>query len=71
MRHTGVGALPLIPQQPSDSQTAPLIPNEQQMLSDSTRAVQALYDKLKRSQDSAAVVANLLSAPEHINRGGK
>jgi hypothetical protein len=32
---------------------------------DTNRSIQALYEKLKRSQDSAAVVANLLGAPDH------
>lgn len=58
MRQTGVGALPLLP---AGSTAAP---SEQQMIHDTGRAVQALYEKLKRSQESAAVVANLLGAPE-------
>jgi len=67
MRQTGVGALPLLPM-PSDSpppQPAPVMPTEEIMLTDASRSVQVLYDRMKTSQDSAAVVANLLSAPEH------
>jgi len=67
MRQTGVGALPLLPM-PSEahsSQPAPVLPTEEMMLTDTSRSVQVLYDRMKRSQESAAVVANLLSAPEH------
>jgi len=54
LRHSGIGALPLPPP------NATSIPNEQQLLSEASRSVQVLYETLKRSQDSAAVVANLL-----------
>lgn len=54
LRHTGIGALPLPPP------NATGIPNEQQLLAEASRSVQVLYETLKRSQDSAAVVANLL-----------
>jgi len=67
MRQTGVGALPLLPM-PSDSSSsepAAVMPTEEMMLADTSRSVQVLYDRMKRSQESAAVVANLLSAPEH------
>jgi len=63
MRLTGVGALPLLPM-PTGSDAASAIPTEEQMMTDTTRATQVLYEKLKRSQDSAAVVANLLAAPD-------
>jgi hypothetical protein len=67
MRHTGVGALPLLPMpsESSPSQPAPVLPTEEMMLTDTSRSVQVLYDRMKRSQDSAAVVANLLTAAEH------
>jgi len=67
MRQTGVGALPLLPM-PSDAplpQPVPVMPTEEMMLADTSRSVQVLYDRMKTTQDSAAVVANLLNAPEH------
>ncbi|KAJ7450949.1 hypothetical protein B0H11DRAFT_2076532 [Mycena galericulata] len=60
MRHSGVGGLPLLPV-PDGNPPQPL-PTEEQMIVQTTRAVQVLYDQLKRGQDSAAVVANLLTA---------
>ncbi|KAJ6540825.1 hypothetical protein DFH09DRAFT_1175390, partial [Mycena vulgaris] len=60
MRHSGVGGLPLLPL-PGRKRTPPL-PTEEQLITQTTRGVQVLYDQLKRGQDSAAVVANLLSA---------
>ena len=66
LRQTGVGALPVIPV-PTGSDVPPIIPTEEMMLADATRSVQVLYDRMQRGQDSAAVVANLLSAPEHVN----
>jgi hypothetical protein len=65
MRQTGVGALPLLPMPSDPSQPAPVIPTEEMMLTDTSRSVQVLYDRLKRTQESATVVANLLSAPDH------
>lgn len=72
MRHSGVGALPLLPMPTSESPNAPVVlPSEEQLIIDTNRSIQALYDKLKRSQESAAVVANLLGAPDHaLGRGG-
>ncbi|KAJ7720372.1 hypothetical protein DFH07DRAFT_307465 [Mycena maculata] len=61
MRHSGVGGLPLLPV-PDGNAPQPL-PTEDQMITQTTRAVQVLYDQLKRGQDSAAVVANLLKGP--------
>jgi hypothetical protein len=64
MRHSGVGALPFLPVSPA--QDVPFVPpSEQQLIVDTNRSIQALYEKLKRSQESAAVVANLLGAPDH------
>jgi len=68
MRNTGVGALPLLPQQPNSEAAA--VPTEQQLLTDTTRGLQALYDKVQRSYDSASAVANLLST-DHLLRSGK
>ncbi|KIM75307.1 hypothetical protein PILCRDRAFT_13720 [Piloderma croceum F 1598] len=74
MRQTGVGGLPLLPM-PSHStppEPAPVIPTEEMMLTDTSRSVQVLYDRMKKSQESAAVVANLLSTPEHgVSRTGR
>ncbi|KZP22118.1 hypothetical protein FIBSPDRAFT_492388 [Athelia psychrophila] len=66
LRQTGLGALPVVPVPSSMSAEAPpIVPTEEMMLSDATRSVQVLYDRMQKSQGSAAVVANLLSAPEH------
>ncbi|KAK0244982.1 hypothetical protein EDD85DRAFT_782954 [Armillaria nabsnona] len=61
MRHTGVGALPILPF-PPQSGTPQVIPTEQELMVDVSKSVQVLYERLKRSQESAAVVANLLGA---------
>jgi hypothetical protein len=66
MRHSGVGALPLLPTASDVAFVSPS-PSEQQLMIDANQSIQALYEKLKRSQDSAAVVANLLGAPEHAS----
>ncbi|KAJ7644779.1 hypothetical protein FB45DRAFT_703201, partial [Roridomyces roridus] len=58
MRQSGVGGLPLLPV--SDGSTQPHLPTEDQMIAQASQAVQVLYEQLKRGQDSAAVVANLL-----------
>jgi hypothetical protein len=68
MRNTGVGALPLLPLQSNSEAVA--VPTEQQLLTDTTRSLQALYDKVQRSYDSASAVANLLST-DHVPRSGK
>ncbi|KAF9219509.1 hypothetical protein BS17DRAFT_717146 [Gyrodon lividus] len=62
LRQTGVGAYPL---PPLDPQSVPYgSPNEQQLIADTTRGVQQLYEQLKRTQESRAVVVNLLGAVE-------
>ncbi|KAJ7189110.1 hypothetical protein C8R46DRAFT_878034 [Mycena filopes] len=63
MRQTGVGGLPLLPV-PDENHPAPVLPSEEQLIVQTTRAVQLLYDQLKRGQDSAAVVANLLNSTD-------
>ena len=68
MRQSGVGALPNIPMSPTGAQVSP--PSEAQLLANTTKSLQALYEKLQRSQESAAVAANLLST-EVLSRGGK
>ncbi|KAF9038017.1 hypothetical protein BJ165DRAFT_1500292 [Panaeolus papilionaceus] len=58
LRHTGVGALPLI----TDASPAP---TEAELMTHCLNSLKALYDKLQKSNESAAVVANLVS-PEYI-----
>ncbi|KAF9457364.1 hypothetical protein BDZ94DRAFT_1144569, partial [Collybia nuda] len=62
LRNSGVGALPLLP---TTGPGAPVIaPTEQQLLIETNQSIQTLYERLNRRQDSAAVVANLLGAPD-------
>jgi len=61
LRQSGVGAYPLPTQNAS-----PL--SEQQLIADTTRGVQHLYEEFKRMQESSAVVTNLLGAPENLGR---
>ncbi|KAJ3520882.1 hypothetical protein NMY22_g12551 [Coprinellus aureogranulatus] len=72
LRSTGVGALPLLPPPPprtpafADASGLPQpqegihVPTEAELLEYANESVKTLYDSLKRKQDSAAVVANLL-----------
>lgn len=66
MRHTGVGALPIL----APNSEATSVPTESQLLTDTSRSLQALYDKVQRSHDSATAVASLLST-DHVPRSGK
>ena len=59
LEQSGVGALP-VNVAPND----PNVPQEQWLLQETTKSVQALYDKRKRIQDNYAVVASHLAAPE-------
>ena len=61
MWQTGIGALPTLP-------LAAAPPMETKLIEDTNRSIQVLYEKLKRSQESAAVVANLLGAPDMASR---
>jgi hypothetical protein len=70
MWQTGVGALPLLPLTTEPGSTA-VPPTEAQLMEDADRSIKLLYEQVKRRQDSAAVVANLLGAPDHAARGGK
>lgn len=58
LRQTGVGALPLLP--PASSE----VPLEAQLMTDTTKAIQAFYERFKRMQDNSSVVANLLVVTE-------
>ncbi|KAH9896439.1 hypothetical protein C8Q73DRAFT_727477 [Cubamyces lactineus] len=42
---------------------------DEQLVAEATRAVQALYERQRRIQEGASVVANLLGAPELITGG--
>ncbi|KAF8959871.1 hypothetical protein BDZ97DRAFT_1666647 [Flammula alnicola] len=68
MRQSGVGALPMIP---ASSSGVPVVQNEGQLLISTTRNLRTLYEKLQKSQDSAAVAANLLSMDHGQARSGK
>ncbi|KAG5220242.1 hypothetical protein IMY05_C4639000100 [Salix suchowensis] len=71
LRQSGVGALPLLPSSRSGRHGVDVaVPSEAQLIVDTTNAVTALYDRLKRKQDGSAVVAGLLTAPEHGQRAG-
>ena len=63
LRSTGVGALPVLPDVGPPGTTIPP-PTEIQLLADANVTVNTLYDTLKRKQESAAVVANLLGADQ-------
>ena len=55
LRASGVGALPLL------SGPSTELPSEQKLMTETTKAVQTLYDRQKRLQESSATIANLLS----------
>ncbi|KAF8439089.1 hypothetical protein L210DRAFT_3327199, partial [Boletus edulis BED1] len=57
LRQSGVGAYPL--PEPDTRNATP--PTEQELIADTTRGVQQLYEEFKRMQESSAVVANLLA----------
>lgn len=61
LRHSGVGALPLLPLPQSNTQ-AVIAPTEQQLMNTTASSIHSLYERLRRSQESADVVANLLGA---------
>ncbi|KAG6328910.1 hypothetical protein ID866_10181, partial [Astraeus odoratus] len=55
LKQTGLGAYPLPPTDPQSVASSP--PTEQQLIADTSREVQQLYEKMKRIQESNAVVA--------------
>ncbi|KAG8216765.1 hypothetical protein J3R82DRAFT_7009 [Butyriboletus roseoflavus] len=67
LRQSGVGAYPL-PVPVDGARNAASPPTEQQLIADTTRGVQQSYEVFKRMQESSAVVANLLAAPENLGR---
>ncbi|KZT06719.1 uncharacterized protein LAESUDRAFT_725815 [Laetiporus sulphureus 93-53] len=62
LRQSGVGALPV---QPPDLSNPP---KEQQLMVDTTKAIEALFQRQKRLQDSAAVVVSLLGTDHAARR---
>ncbi|KAI9567527.1 hypothetical protein HD554DRAFT_2023708 [Boletus coccyginus] len=64
LRQSGVGAYPL----PAPDARNASAQTEQELIADTTRGVQQLYDEFKRMQESSAVVVNLLAAPEGLGR---
>ena len=69
LRQSGVGALPIIPL-PADPALPPVVPTEKELLESTTSSLRVLYERLQRSQESAAVVANLLMT-DHAPRQQK
>ena len=63
LEQSGVGALP-VNVAPND----PNVPQEQWLLKEATKSVQALYDRRKRIQDNHTVVASLLAAAESTRK---
>lgn len=59
MRQSGVGALPLL-EPDANGQTE--VPSEAQLMEKAGKGVQYNFEKLKRAQESAAVVASLLGS---------
>jgi len=68
LRQTGIGAYPLLPT--PESQGEPSLPTvtEQQLIDTTAREVQVLYERLKRTQESSTVAANLLGAADPVSR---
>ncbi|KAG6888785.1 hypothetical protein C0992_007515 [Termitomyces sp. T32_za158] len=66
MLQSGVGALPLLPI-PAPDEGMPR-PTEQQLLTEVNTSIRLVFEQMKRSQDSAAVVANLLGAPDRSSK---
>ncbi|KZT25482.1 hypothetical protein NEOLEDRAFT_1133435 [Neolentinus lepideus HHB14362 ss-1] len=60
MRQSGIGALPVL--------TSGVPKTEDQLLADATKAIQVLYERHKKIQDSAGIVASLLGASEPSRR---
>ncbi|KAJ4478106.1 hypothetical protein J3R30DRAFT_2860527 [Lentinula aciculospora] len=67
----GVGALPIlhIPSVPTNPNSGHdnLVPSEAQMIADATRSIKILFERIKRVQESAGTVANLLQVPTITN----
>ncbi|CCM05313.1 uncharacterized protein FIBRA_07527 [Fibroporia radiculosa] len=62
LRQTGVGALPI--QAPDLANP----PSEEQLMAESSRAIQMLYERHRRMQEGAGMVASLLGASEQVGK---
>jgi hypothetical protein len=62
MRQTGVGSLPMSAQGPEATSSAPL--TEQALIAQINVSIEHDYERQRRLQESAAVVASLLAASE-------
>ncbi|TFK47426.1 hypothetical protein OE88DRAFT_1686403 [Heliocybe sulcata] len=60
LRQSGIGALPVLPS------GVPV--SEEQLLADTTKAIQALYERHNKIHDSTGIVASLLGAGEPSRR---
>ncbi|KAG7095385.1 hypothetical protein E1B28_006141 [Marasmius oreades] len=78
MRHSGVGALPLLAAPPSpvvgptndvSMSQEPTPPAEDTMVADATRSIEVLYDRLRKVQEAAGVVGNLLGSSQNQTLG--
>ncbi|KAF9790654.1 hypothetical protein BJ322DRAFT_1104308 [Thelephora terrestris] len=58
LRETGLGALPILP--PGTIFGSPMSFTEEELLGDVLKGVQVLYEKSKRTHDSAKIVSDLL-----------
>jgi len=61
LRETGLGALPILP--PGTVLGAPPPFTEEDLLGEVSKGVQVLYEKSKRTHDSAKIVSDLLGQP--------
>jgi len=64
LRETGLGALPILP--PGTVLGAPPPFTEEDLLGDVSKGVQVLYEKSKRTHDSAKIVSDLLGHPPKL-----
>ncbi|KAF9269661.1 hypothetical protein L218DRAFT_850674 [Marasmius fiardii PR-910] len=73
MRHSGVGALPLLAASPPPVATndvsmsqEPAPPTEDEMVAQATRSIEVLYDRLRKVQEAAGVVGSLLGSGQPV-----
>ncbi|TFY68405.1 hypothetical protein EVJ58_g1035 [Rhodofomes roseus] len=67
LRQSGVGALPMRPRDPSNAASQPEA-DEERLIAEMTSAVQALFEKRKRLEESAGVVASLLGVEKEARK---
>jgi hypothetical protein len=63
LRQTGVGSLPLLPLPVPDAPPS-VPPTEQELLAQTNAAIEHDYERQRRVQESAGVVASLLAVNE-------